>query len=97
MKLQADGHRREVEFQVGDMVYLKMRPYKRNSLTKKANEKLSARFYGPYRVESKVGKVAYKLLLPADAKIHPTFHMSQLKKAIGVQDTTMPMPIHLTE
>lgn len=76
MKVYTDNHRREVEFKEGDMVYLKMRPYIRVILVKGANEKLDARFYGPYQVKGRVEKVAYKLKLPPEAKIHSTFHVS---------------------
>ncbi|XP_023644452.1 uncharacterized protein LOC111832374 [Capsella rubella] len=97
MKKKADEHRREVEFAVGDMVFLKMRPYRRKSLARRVNEKLSARFYGPYQVEARVGKLAYRLKLPTEAKIHPTFHVSQLKKAVGNQQVVVSVPAQLTE
>lgn len=50
---------RDVSFEKGDSVYLKLRPYRLKSLAKKINEKLSARFYGPFEVEERMGQVAY--------------------------------------
>lgn len=96
MKQRADVHRREVEFEVGDMVLVKLRPYRQRSLAKRINEKLSARFYGPFEVLAKVGRVAYKLKLPDDAKIHPTFHVSQLKKIVGEAVETVAIPPQMT-
>ena len=49
MKLLADKHRRELTFEVGDWVYLKIQPYRLKSLAKKRNEKLSPRFFGHIR------------------------------------------------
>jgi hypothetical protein len=63
-KLQADKHRIERSFQVGDAVYLKLQPYVQTSIATRANNKLSFSYFGPYRVLAKVGTVAYKLLLP---------------------------------
>jgi hypothetical protein len=64
MKEQAVKGRCEVEFQVGDMVYLKAQPYKLKSLARRLNEKLGPRFYGPLQIIAKMGAVAYKLQLP---------------------------------
>jgi hypothetical protein len=83
MKKYADLNRTPRTFQVGDMVYLKVQPHRESALGQGHSLKLSSRFYGPFRVTQKVGKSAYKLLLPDDAKIHNVFHVNQLKKHIG--------------
>lgn len=58
VKQHVDFHRREVEFDVGVLVYLKLQPYRMKSLTRKPNKKLAPRFFGPYKVVQRVGKVA---------------------------------------
>ena len=64
------------------MVYLRLQPYIQSSLKKSRAEKLKPRFYGPYRVIHKVGKVAYEIELPEGSQVHNVFHVSRLKKAI---------------
>ena len=75
MKQQADGKQRDVQFEEGEMVYV-LRPYRQKSLAKQRNEKLSPRFYGPYKVLARIGPVAYRLELPSQTSIHPVFHVS---------------------
>ena len=52
---------------------------------KQANKdnKLSPKYYGPYKVLQKIGTMAYKLELPTSSRVHPIFHVSCLKKVIG--------------
>ena len=83
MKQQADKKRSERSFAVGDRVWLKLQPYVQTSVAPRANHKLSFRYFGPYEVESKIGSVAYKLKLPEHSSVHPVFHVSLLKRAIG--------------
>ncbi|TYK00065.1 transposon Tf2-1 polyprotein isoform X1 [Cucumis melo var. makuwa] len=97
MKKQADLKRRVVEFQIDDMVFLKLRPYKQLSLQRKQNEKLSSKYFGPYRVLEKIGPVAYKLELPSTAATHPVFHVSQLKRALGDHTRLQQLDSYLTK
>ena len=83
MKQYADRKGRHLEFNVGDLVFLKIRPYRQRTLRRKRNEKLSPKYFWPYEILEKIGEVAYKLDLPANTAIHLVFHVSQLKKLFG--------------
>ncbi|XP_071901007.1 uncharacterized protein [Coffea arabica] len=90
MKQLADRGKTNRHFEVGDWVYLKLQPYRQTSVALRKNLKLSAKYYGPYQIEQKVGSVAYKLKLPDGCSVHPVFHVSLLKKSINGSQ------IHLT-
>ncbi|MCI04910.1 Ty-3/Gypsy retrotransposon polyprotein, partial [Trifolium medium] len=87
MKDTADKHRREVEFKVNDWVYVKLQPYRQSSLSREKFHKLSKRYYGPFLIVERIGKVAYKLSLPPHSKIDNVFHCSLLKLHEGSPPT----------
>ncbi|GJZ83546.1 putative reverse transcriptase domain-containing protein [Tanacetum coccineum] len=79
-KSLADRNRKPMEFQVGDMVMLKVSPWK-GVIRFGKRGKLNLRYIGPFKVLAKVGTVAYRLELPDQlSRVHSTFHVSNLKK-----------------
>jgi hypothetical protein len=98
MKKYADKKRRPLEFQLGDMVLVKLQPYRQHSVALHRNQKLSRRYFGPFAVIEKIGSVAYKLLLPPHARIHPVLHVSLLKPCKGNHEQPYwPLPLMTTE
>ena len=74
-KRYTDNRRRDLQFETGDRVFLKISPWK-GVLRFGRRGKLSQRFIRPYEIVSKVGLVAYKLKLPPElSRIHDTFHV----------------------
>ncbi|KAK2966767.1 hypothetical protein RJ640_015365 [Escallonia rubra] len=78
MKKWADKRRRPKEYNLGDMVMLKLLPQQFKSF-RKVHKGLIRRYEGPFPIVAKVGKVSYRLELPPKLKIHPVFHVSLLK------------------
>ncbi|KAI3821574.1 hypothetical protein L1987_09142 [Smallanthus sonchifolius] len=73
----ADKRRKPLEFQVGDLVILKVSPWK-GVIRFEKKGKLAPRYVGPFKIIERIGKVAYKLELPPSlGNVHPTFHFSQ--------------------
>ncbi|KAA3469697.1 DNA/RNA polymerase superfamily protein [Gossypium australe] len=80
LKVASDRQKKEIEFRVGDKVFLKISPW-RKVLRFGRKGKLSPRFIGPYEVIERIGLVAYRLALPPELeKIHDVFHVSMLRR-----------------
>ena len=75
----ANRHRRDVEFTVGQRVWLSTK----HLPLKVTSRKLAALWTGPFDVLSCIGSVAYKLGIPDHWNIHNVFHVSQLKLVVG--------------
>jgi hypothetical protein len=81
-KSYADKRRRDLSFEVGDFVYLKVSPM-RGTRRFKVKGKLAPRYVGPFKIVDRRGEVAYQLELPPQlADVHDVFHVSQLKKCL---------------
>ncbi|XP_073153742.1 uncharacterized protein [Henckelia pumila] len=82
-KSYADKRRRDLEFQVGDHVFLKVSPWK-GVLRFGKKGKLSPRYIGSFEILDKVGTRAYRVALPPNLEgVHDVFHVSMLKKYIS--------------
>jgi hypothetical protein len=89
-KSYADKRRRDLSFEVGDFVYLKVYPM-RGTRRFKVKGKLAPRYVGPFKIVDRRGEVAYQLELPPQlSDVHDVFHVSQLKKCLRVPEEQLP-------
>nr|GFB98907.1 reverse transcriptase [Tanacetum cinerariifolium] len=82
MTEQANKKRMEKQIQVGELVYLRLRNYRQQSVAARDNLKLSKRYFGLYRILEKVGHAAYRL----------EFHVSLLKEIHQEQEPSSEFP-----
>ncbi|MCI26379.1 hypothetical protein A2U01_0047574, partial [Trifolium medium] len=92
MKKFADKDRLPHPFKVGDYVYVKLRPHRQISVAGQRLRKLSKRYYGPFKITRAMGPVAFELYLPPESKIHPVFHVSQLKPCTAATVQPLDLP-----
>ncbi|GAU46655.1 hypothetical protein TSUD_281460 [Trifolium subterraneum] len=78
-----DKKRKDVEFQEGDHVFLRVTSTIGVGRALKS-EKLTSKFIGPYQISERIGKVVYRIALPITlSNLHDVFHMSQLRKYVS--------------
>jgi hypothetical protein len=73
MVQQANAHRRDINFFVGDMVLVCLQLYCQISHRQYRQHKLSKFFYGSFAILERIGSVTYRLQLLDDSRIHPVF------------------------
>jgi hypothetical protein len=74
-KIYADKRRRDLSFEIGDLVYLKVSPM-RGTQRFKVKGKLALRYVSPFKIIILKGEVAYHLeLLPQLSIVHNVFHV----------------------
>ncbi|GKV13749.1 hypothetical protein SLEP1_g24732 [Rubroshorea leprosula] len=97
-KSYADNRRRDLEFAVGEKVFLKVSPTK-GVVRFGIRGKLSPRFIGPFEILERVGEVAYRLALPPNlSEVHNVFHVSMLRKYVpDLSHVIEHVPIQLRE
>lgn len=90
-KSYADVRRRDLEFEVGDEVLLRVSPT-RGVVRFGTKGKLSPRYIGPFPVVARIGKMAYRLDLPETLRgVHNVFHVSMLRKFLRDPEHTVPL------
>lgn len=86
-----DKRRKDLEFQEGDHVFLKVTPITGVGHALKS-KKLTSKFMGPYQISERIGVAAYRVALPPHlANLHDVFHVSQLRKYIPDPSHVIPL------
>ena len=84
--------RKNIEYEVGDKVFLKVSPW-RKILWFGKKRKLSPKFIRPYEILERIGPVAYRLALPPElAKLHNVFHVLMLRRYRYDESHILPVP-----
>ena len=61
MKRTVNAYRRDVTFEVGNWVYLKLRPHRQQYVILRINQKLAPHYYGPFQIAEQIGPMVYRL------------------------------------
>jgi hypothetical protein len=82
-RIAASKGRKEVKLEPGDLVWLHLR---KEHFPKLRKSKLMSRAAGPFKILAKINDNAYKLELPPEFGVTPTFNISDLRPYFGEED-----------
>jgi hypothetical protein len=82
-RIAASIDRKEVKLEPGDLVWLHLRKERFPELRK---SKLMSRAAGPFKILAKINDNAYKLELPPEFRVSPSFNISDLRPYLGEED-----------
>jgi hypothetical protein len=89
-RIAASKGRKEVKLEPGDLLWLHLRKERFLQLRK---SKLMSRAAGPFKILAKINDNAYKLELPPEFGVSPSFNISDLRPYMGEEDE---MPSRMT-
>ena len=82
-RIASSKGRKEIKLEPGDLVWLHLR---KDRFPKLRKSKLMPRAAGPYKIIEKINDNAYKLELPPEFGVSPTFNIADLKPYLGEED-----------
>lgn len=95
MAKYADEHRRDVQLNVGDLVYVSTEHL---PLARQLSRKLAPRWVGPFPISAVISRVAFRVDLPVEyGRVHPVFHVSYLRPHVGPVPPQPPAPLPLDD
>lgn len=93
-KYHYDRHHQPMFLRVGDYAFLRLHRGYNIPANLGVTKKLTQQYVGPFKVLGRVGRLAYRLEVPEDWKVHPVFTIAQLEPAPGVDPFDRPRPDH---
>jgi hypothetical protein len=81
--IAASKGRKEVKLELDDLVWLHLR---KERFLKLRKYKLMSRAAGPFKILAKINDNAYKLELPHEFRVSPSFNISDLRPYLGEED-----------
>lgn len=83
MIAQANKKKVDRDFNIGNLVLLKLQPHRQQTVVLRTSEKMTKRYYKPFKVLCHSGLVVYGLDLPPSNRIHLMVHVSQFRPYNG--------------